>query len=296
MDFNDLLRQLAAISNNALLEVGSFSLSLSSLLYVLSLFILFYYIATRLKVFLVKRLSKSHRYGGNIESVISFFHYALLTLGAVVILQSAGLDLSTLAVIAGAVGLGIGLGLQDVTNNLISGIIILFERPLKVGDRVEVKNIAGQVTRIGMRSTTVVTNDNISIIIPNSDFISSNVINWSHTDEVIRLRIPVGTSYKENPHKVIELLNQALKNTKGLAETRKSDVLLDGFGDHSMNFTLRVWTKEFAKKPGVMRHHVNLAIWDVFHKNGIVIPFKQLDLHLKTPISGEFDLTKSIEH
>ncbi len=103
-------------------------------------------------------------------------------------------------------GVGIGFGLQNVTNNFVSGIIILFERPIKVGDRIEVGNISGDVVRISMRATTVLTNDNISVIVPNSEFISSQVINWSHNDRNVRFNIPVGVSYKEDPQKVKALL------------------------------------------------------------------------------------------
>ena len=117
-----------------------------------------------------------------------------------------GIDLSSLAVIAGAVGLGLGFGLQNIISNFVSGLIILAERPITIGDRIEVGNVVGQVTKISLRSSTVVTNDNITIIVPNSDFISSRVINWSHGDPRVRLRLPVGVAYGTN----LELLQRVL--------------------------------------------------------------------------------------
>ena len=123
----------------------------------------------------------------------------IIIIGSIVIIQSAGIDLSALSLLAGALGVGIGFGLQNITNNLVSGIIILFENPIKVGDRIEVGDISGDVVNISVRATTILTNDNISIIVPNSEFISNTVINWSHNDRNIRFNVPVGVSYNEDP-------------------------------------------------------------------------------------------------
>src|SRR4030095_11919398 len=140
------------------------------------------------------------------HAVATFTQYLVLAFGFLVGLNTAGIDLSALSFVAGAVGVGVGFGLQNITNNFISGIIILFERPIKIGDRIEVGDVNGDVVHIAARSTTVRTNDNIAIIIPNSSFISSNVINWSHGDSKVRFRVPVQVAYDSDVRLVEKLL------------------------------------------------------------------------------------------
>ena len=183
--------------------------------------------------------------------------------------------------LAGAVGVGIGFGLQNITNNFVSGIIILFERPIKVGDRIEMGDVSGDVIRISMRSTTIVTNDNISIIVPNSDFISSKVINWSHTDRNIRFNIPICVSYKEDPQIIKKLLLEVAAENKGILDKPKPDVLFKNFGDSSLDFNLRIWTREFINRPNVLKSQIYYSVFEKFKEHGIEIPFPQRDLHIK---------------
>src|SRR5690606_1850658 len=132
--------------------------------------------------------------------------YLLIFAGIFSILQTNGIDLSAFGVLAGAIGVGIGFGLQNITNNFISGLVILLEQPIKIGDRIEVGEVTGNVIRISGRSTTILTNDNISIIVPNSQFIDNPVINWSLSERRIRFNFPVGVSYKETPEKIKRIL------------------------------------------------------------------------------------------
>jgi len=136
----------------------------------------------------------------------TILQYLIVFFGFLLVLQSAGIDLSTLTVLSGTIGIGIGFGLQNIVDNFFSGLIILLERPIKVGDRIEVGAVYGDVTRIAIRSTTIRTNDNINIIIPNSEFVSRQVTNWSHTDRNVRVAIPVGVSYRSDPEKVRNIL------------------------------------------------------------------------------------------
>ncbi len=198
------------------------------------------------------------------------------------ILETAGIDLSALTVLAGAVGIGVGFGLQNITNNFVSGLIILFERPIKVGDRVDVGNITGNVVNISPRATTIVTNDNIAIIVPNSEFISSRVINWSYTNRDVRLNFPVGVSYKSDPEIVRKLLLEVAASHPGVLKERNADVLLEEFGDSLLNFILRVWTRDYATTPGVLRSDLNYAISKKFKEHGIEIPFPQRDIHIRS--------------
>jgi len=184
---------------------------------------------------------------GIAQAVGTIFRYAVVALGALVILQSAGIDLSALTVLAGALGVGLGFGLQNVASNFISGLIILFERPIKVGDRVEVGQVMGDVRRIAARATTVVTNDNIAIIVPNSDFITQRVTNWSHGTPVVRLRVPVGVSYASDPEAIRRRRLEVAGHHDGVLAEPKPDVIFAEFGDSSLNFELRVWTRDFTQ-------------------------------------------------
>ena len=219
------------------------------------------------------------------------------TIGLFVIIQTAGIDLSALGFIAGALGVGIGFGLQGITNNFISGLIILFERPVKVGDRIDVGDISGDVVRIAARATTVVTNDNISIIIPNSEFINSRVINWSHNDRRIRFNYTVGVSYDEHPRIVRKLLLEVAKENNAVLKHPPPDVLFREFGDNALVFNLRVWTYEYTDRPNVLRSQLYYAIFKKFDDNNIQIPYPQRFLHMKSgwenwkPPEGKADET-----
>jgi small-conductance mechanosensitive channel len=197
-----------------------------------------------------------------------------------VVLQSAGINLSTLSIMAGALGVGIGFGLQNITNNFVSGLVILFERPIKVGDRIEVGDITGDVIKISMRSTTIITNDNITVIIPNSDFITSTVINWSHNDRNVRFNVPVGVSYGSDPEKVKALLLKVADEEDAVLKKPAPDVIFTEFADSSLNFHLRVWTTSHTTRPKVLTSQLYFNIFKIFKENGIEIPFPQRDLHI----------------
>lgn len=215
------------------------------------------------------------------ESIGALARYVFVTVGLLVVFQTVGIDLSTLTVIAGALSVGIGFGLQTITNNLISGLIILFERPIKVGDRILVDGVDGDVVEISIRATTVRTSDNIAIIVPNSQFISSTVTNWSHTDRVVRFRIPVGVSYDADVDRVREVLLGVAAAHPGVLDDPAPAVTFEAFGDSSLNFELGLWTTEFVGRPRLLRSEINFAIWRAFKENNIEIPFPQRDLHVR---------------
>lgn len=200
------------------------------------------------------------------------------------ILQTAGIDLSTLTILAGALGVGVGFGLQSITNNFVSGIILLLERPIKVDDRIEVGDVNGDVVNISPRATTIVTNDNIAIIVPNADFISSKVVNWSYTNRDVRFNFPVGVSYNTDPKQVRTVLLEVARAHPGVLTEPSPSVLFHEFGDSSVNFVLRVWTREFSTTPGVLRSDLNFAISRAFKAHGIEIPYPQQDLHIRSGV------------
>jgi small-conductance mechanosensitive channel len=213
--------------------------------------------------------------------------YIVLVLGLVIGLSTLGIDLTSLTVLAGALGVGIGFGLQNIVNNFVSGLIILAERPIEIGDRVEVANTAGRVVRIGARSTTILTNDNIMYIVPNSEFISERVVNWTHADPRVRFSVPVGVSYGSDPHVVKKLLLEVAAVNKNVLTDPGPTVAFKRFGDSSLDFELRVWTATMPDRPTAFKSELYFAIWDKFKQHGIEIPFPQRDLHIKGPVRVE---------
>jgi small-conductance mechanosensitive channel len=224
---------------------------------------------------------------GTRQSIATIVKYFLIIFGFFTILQNTNVDLSALGILAGAIGVGIGFGLQNITNNFISGLIILFERPIKIGDRIEVNDVNGDVVKISARSTMVITNDNITIIVPNSQFIDSPVINWSHNDRNIRFNIPVGVSYKENPERVKEILIQVAKDNPGVLKSPGPDVLFKSFGESSLDFYLRIWTNEYTNRPQVLKSQLYYEIFKRFSDAGIEIPFPQRDLHIRSGLENK---------
>jgi len=219
---------------------------------------------------------------GSQFGIARIFGYGFIALGLYLGLQFAGIEIGSLAIIAGAVGVGLGFGLQNIVSNFISGIIILVERPISLGDRVEVGGTAGDVAKISLRSTTVVTNDNISIIVPNSEFISSQVINWSHGDPKVRLCIPFGVAYGSDVARLRVLMPKiALEHPKVLQQPAP-ELFFRGFGDSSLDFELGVWTAATTIRPRKLTSDLNYAIEAALKANGFEIPFPQRDLHVRS--------------
>ena len=208
--------------------------------------------------------------------------YTLIAVGFYVAFQLVGVDLSSLAIIAASLGVGIGFGLQNIINNLVSGIIILAERPISIGDRIEVAGVAGRVTKIQLRSTTMVTNDNITMIVPNADFISNTVTNWSHGDPKVRIRVPVGVAYGSDLKLLQRLLLEAAAEHPKALRDPSPVVLFNEFGDSSLNFELGVWTQEMTAAPIHFTSEMNFIIEQKLRENDIEIPFPQRDLHVRS--------------
>ena len=209
------------------------------------------------------------------------FGYGFVTLGFYVALLVNGVDLSSLAVIAGALGVGIGFGLQNIVSNFVSGLILLAERPVSIGDRIEVAGVAGQVTKISLRSTTVVTNDNISIIVPNSDLITQPITNWSHGDPKVQFRLPIGVAYGTDTEKLRTILLEVAADHAGVLKEPAPSVFFDSFGDSSLNFQLGVWTQDMAHSPRRFRSELNFSIERKLRESQIEIPFPQRVVHLR---------------
>ncbi len=217
--------------------------------------------------------------------------YVVFLIGLLIGLQWAGVNLSSLVILGGALGIGIGFGLQNIANNFVSGIVLLMERPIQVGDRVEVGNTNGDVVRIAARSTWIRTNDNVVIIIPNSEFINSHVTNWTANDRQVRFPIPLGVSYKSDPEVVRDLLMEIADRHPDVLKIPPPEVLFTGFGDSSLNFVLNVWTITRVQYPRFLASEIYFMMFKAFKEHGIEIPFPQRDLHVKSvsvpiPVSG----------
>jgi small-conductance mechanosensitive channel len=206
-----------------------------------------------------------------------------ILIGAIIAFQSIGINLSGLAVIFGLLSVGIGFGLQNITSNFVAGLILLFERPIKVGDRVTVGGIEGDVVEINIRSTTIRSLNNIAIIVPNSEFVSSQVVNWSHGDRKIRLDVDVGVSYNSDLDTVLRALNEVALENPEILRDPEPDVHLREFGDSSWNMKLRIWIDNPKRHP-VVRSDINCAIVRKFRAYGVEIPFPQRDFHLRSPL------------
>jgi small-conductance mechanosensitive channel len=212
--------------------------------------------------------------------------YAVWIIGTIVGLNYIGLDLASLALLGGAIGVGIGFGLQNIFSNFISGIIILLERTLKVGDFVDLQSgVRGRVREIGLRYTRITTNDDVDIIVPNSEFINGRVTNWTFETRVRRMRIPFGVAYGSDKDRVKAAGLRAAERVKGsvIQSGREPDVWLVGFGDSSLNFELVVWVgPELVARPGRTEAAYLWAIEDELRAENIEIPFPQRDLHVRS--------------
>lgn len=237
--------------------------------------------------FIVERLLARTRFDPSLQFAISrIFGYIFILLGFYVALLVNGVNLSSLAVIAGALGVGLGFGLQNIVGNFVSGLVILAERPISIGDRIEVAGVAGRVTKISLRSTTVVTNDNISIIIPNSDLITQAITNWSHGDPKVRIRLPIGVAYGTDTARLRQILLDVAAGHPDVLKEPAPVVFFDHFGDSSLNFELGVWTQNMAHSPRQFRSDLNFAIEQALRHHGIEIPFPQRVVHLRPPPAG----------
>lgn len=215
------------------------------------------------------------------NSIASLSYYAVLLLGVLVALSAAGLKITQLAFVAGALGVGIGFGLQNVVNNFVSGLILMFERPIQPGDVIEVDGVAGSVREIGMRATTIKTFDGADVVVPNGTLLSEKLTNWTLFDRHRRLEVMLGVAYGSDPAAVLALLEQTVKNAPDIAADPAPVVLFSGFGASSLDFSVRAWTYDYdrwvqVRSTLVLRLHAALA------QAGIEIPFPQQDLHLRS--------------
>lgn len=217
---------------------------------------------------------------GSLERVT---RYLAIVTGTVIALDTVGLNLSSLAALGAVLMVGIGFGLQNITQNFISGLIILLERPVKTGDLVKVGGTTGRVIDIRARSTIIQTRDDVSILVPNSQFIAEQVVNESFSGKKIRLHICVGVAYGSDVEKVQETLIRIANKHTQILKNPPATVVFKDFGNSSLDFDLRVWTRELWKSD-VLTSDIRFAIDKEFRKKKIEIPFPQRDLHIRSTV------------
>jgi len=288
MNFTDMESYIYRLFQYKLFEINRTSITPSSVIMFVIVIMVFFFLSHLLQKMLKNKVLARFRIDQGTQYTLSrISHYIIMIIGCLFAFQFIGIDLSGLAVIIGLLSVGIGFGLQNITSNFISGIILLFERPIKIGDRISVGHTEGDVTAINMRSTTIRSLNNISIIVPNTEFISSQVINWSHGDPKVRLDVQVGVSYHSDLDAVIRALREVAEESPTVLKNPVPDVLFSGFGDSSWNMELRVWLQD-PKTYYSTRSEINCAIVHKFRQYGIEIPYPQRDLHVRSPLPIPF--------
>ena len=206
----------------------------------------------------------------------------LIAIAIIVALGSLGINLSAFAFIGGAIGVGVGFGLQKVVSNLVSGIILLLDRSIKPGDVIEIGSTYGRIQSLGARYVSVATRDRTEYLIPNEDLITTQVVNWSFSDTYVRLKIQVGVSYNSDIHQVMRLMVEAAKGIPRVMDDPKPVCQLKNFGDSSVDMELRIWVRDPQNGISNVSSDVRVAIWDTFKEHDIEIPFPQHDVHIKS--------------
>jgi small-conductance mechanosensitive channel len=260
-------------------------LSLLQIFFLIALLIAVFWLSSRTKRFLLTRFLVRSGLDRTLQHAIAqIVGYAVLIIGIILVLDNAGIHLAALTVFAGAVGVGVGFGLKNIASNFISGLLIIGERPIAIGDRIEVAGITGQVQQIRARSTVIMTNDNIAMIVPNEKFIDSPVTNWTYSDRRVRFRLPVGVAYGSDVKKVREALIAAAREHPATLRDPAPDAFLEKFGDSTIDFQLVVWSEEMSRRPSRFKSDLNYLICKHLDAAGIEIPNPQRDLHIRTGV------------
>ena len=270
------------------IKIGTITLTLGGVLGMLLIFMSAYLIAGLIRVIFENHaVIKSKLSKGTAFAISSTIRYLVMIFGVILGLAYAGVDMSKFSLLAGALGVGIGFGLQNIVNNFISGLILLYERPVEVGDIIEVGQLMGEVKSIGVRASRVKTYDGAEVVVPNGNIISNDLINWTLSDNKRRIDIRIGVAYGSDPNQILKLLQQAaVEHDKVLVDPPPRPLFIE-FGDSSLNFRLLCWT-HFEEGLGV-KSDIYVAVYNTLAEAGIEIPFPQVDLHIK---DGLEELTK----
>ena len=293
-EFSTVMKKIEDLLETYLFTINQTKVTVSSLLWFLAVIVGFWILSKFIRKWILSALLERLKVETGLRFAFSrIAHYLIMVTGTVVAFQFIGLNLNGLAVVFGFLSVGIGFGLQNITSNFVSGLILLFERPIKIGDRVTVGDTEGDVVAINMRATTIRSLRNITIIVPNSEFISSQVVNWSHGDPKVRLDVPVGVSYNSDLDKVINALYEVARENVHVMQNPEPEVIFDEFGDSSWNLYLRAWLKDPYEYYRI-RSNINCDIVRKFRQHNIEIPFPQRDLHVRSPLPVPFSIPEKV--
>lgn len=285
-----LLEPVMTLLDGWALTLGEIRLSPLTVLKIVMALALALWLANGLASMVERRLDRAEAVapamrvlGGKLTRIGLFATAVLVAVSAV------GIDLTALAVFGGALGVGLGFGLQKIFSNLVSGVMLLMDRSIKPGDVIAVGDTFGWINYLGARYASVITRDGIEHLIPNEEMITQRVENWSYSHQLVRLKIPIGISYRSDPRKALALCVEAAEAVPRVKDQPEPRCQLRGFGDSSIELELRVWIDDPSNGRANVISEVLLEVWDRFHEHGVEIPFPQRDLHLRSAL-GEREL------
>lgn len=275
-------------ANTTMFSIGDSSISFVSLVVAILIFLLGIIVGTYYKLIVGQKLqSAANAKHGTQTLIANIGYYIIIIISLTVSLNFIGINLSSIAFIAGALSVGIGFGLQNIVSNFISGLILMFERSIKIGDYIEIsEELKGTVADIRMRYTMITTNSNMDVLVPNQSFIQNNVINWTMNDDIRRFDIPFGVAYGTNPNQVVEVVLKKI-NESGLdiiyiSKERITRVIMTGMGESSVDFELNVWIQGSATLvPKRTSSKFLMLIYEALYESSISIPFPQMDIYVK---------------
>ncbi|MGY6532912.1 mechanosensitive ion channel family protein [Glycocaulis sp.] len=276
-----LLGPLTDLLSSVGVDFGEGRISMLTVVRAAILLAVLYWLASRVSKLLSQRVEQVPSLTPSARLLITkTIQISLIVVVVAAALSMAGVDLSALAIFSGAVGLGIGFGLQKIFANLISGLILLMDRSIKPGDMITLDETYGRVNALGMRFASVMTRDGLEHLIPNEEFITTRVINWSYSDEAIRLKRPVGVAYGTDVPKAMQVIVDATNSVERVLKSPETRCLLRGFGDNSIDLEVRFWIGDPQQGVNNVASEVLLAIWKAFEAEGIQFPFPQRDVHI----------------
>jgi len=292
-----LLPRAQEALDSAAFTMGGSRISALSILQSGALLIALIWLAMLASSFITSALAKNEDISPSVKVLLSkVLRFFLLCLAVIFSLSAVGIDFTALAVFSGAVGIGIGLGLQKIVSNFLSGIILLLDKSIKPGDVIEIDTVSGStygwVQHLGARYTAVRTRDGTETLIPNEVFIDSPVTNWTHTNKSVRRKLPIGVSYDTDVEKAIELSLKAVEDMPRVLKVPKPVCLVKGFGDSSVDLELRFWINDPEGGVANISSKVYLEVWKLFQAENIEIPFPQRDLNIRSSVPIEVKTKK----
>lgn len=285
---------IVGILNNISYSSGNINISLLTFIQGILTLTIFMWVAIKISTLSEKKIHKINVFSPSIRELLTkILKFIIYTSVILITMSSLGIDLTALTVVSGAVGVGIGFGLQKIVSNFFSGIIILLDKSVKPGDIIEIDNVYGQIKSIRLRFISLLTLDGKEYIIPNEDLITKPVINWSYSNNLVRTSVKVGVSYNSDVNKAMELIEESVKKIDRILNSPEPKIFLKEFADSSVDIEVKFWIKDPGNGISNVKSEVNKRIWNLFKEHNIEIPFPQQDIHLKSVSSNLKEFLKN---